>query len=322
MISIRDTITSRHYPLVNTLIILANVYVYFMVQPGGPEADDFAMAYGLVPARYTTPEVWAELPLWVQLFPFVSFMFLHANFWHLLGNMWFLHIFGDNVEDRLGHARYLVFYFLCGLASGFTHLYFNAHSHYPAIGASGAIAGVMGAYFLLYPTARVLTLIPIIIIPYFVEIPAVFFLGFWFFLQFWGAAGDSGGGAGIAWWAHVGGFVAGMALLAIAPKVPRTGVSRRISRVTRKDSTPRLQVLRPDPGQDEADVYGALSLTRREAAEGVTKILNVPLGIRQRMVTVTVPAGVEDGTLLHYPGLGRMSHDNGRGDLYLRVTIR
>lgn len=321
MIPIRDTISSRHYPLVNTAIIAINVYVYFAIQPRGMDAEDFAFIYGLVPARYSTPGVWDNVGLGVQLLPFVSFMFLHGGFWHLLGNMWSLYIFGDNVEDRLGHFRYIVFYLACGLASGFTHMYFNWHSEYPAIGASGAVAGVMGAYFLLYPKSRVLTLIPIIIIPYFVEIPAVLFLGLWFLLQFWGAAGDTGGGAGIAWWAHVGGFVAGMFLLVLAPRVPQAGVSRRIEAATRKNGTHRLQMVRPRTINGDPDVYGEIALSRHEALYGATKTVGIPAGLRQRMVTVPVPPGVTDGSFLKVAGLGNAKQDGTRGDLYLRVHI-
>jgi membrane associated rhomboid family serine protease len=126
--------------------------------------------------------------------------------------MWMLYIFGDNVEDHLGPFRYVAFYFLCGIFSGAFHLFTNIHSNVPVIGASGAIAGVMGAYLLLYPGARILTLIPIFIFPLFIEIPAYFFLGFWFLLQFLNAAGSIHGASEIAWWAHVGGFMAGLLL--------------------------------------------------------------------------------------------------------------
>ena len=130
-----------------------------------------------MPARYTVPEISGYFSIGQQVFSFVSFMFIHGGFWHLLGNMWSLYILGDNVEDRLGPLRYLAFYLLCGITSGLTHIIINHHSQLPTIGASGAIAGVMGAYFILYPKSKILTLIPIFIIPYFVEIPAFFFNG-------------------------------------------------------------------------------------------------------------------------------------------------
>jgi len=142
-------------------------------------------------------------------------MFLHGGWLHLFGNMLYLWIFGDNVEDRLGHLRYLIFYLLSGIGASFVHIWLNPSSRLPTIGASGAIAGVMGAYFTLYPRARVITLLPFFFFFYLVEIPAFFFLGFWFILQF-----VSGSTAlltrlphgGIAWWAHVGGFLFGATL--------------------------------------------------------------------------------------------------------------
>ncbi|MDL1968771.1 MAG: rhomboid family intramembrane serine protease [Deltaproteobacteria bacterium] len=130
--------------------------------------------YGLVPARYTIPQIASYSTTGQQLVSLITFMFLHSGFWHLLGNMWSLYIFGDNIEERLGHLRYLAFYMICGLASGLCHLVFNYNSTMPTIGASGAIAGVIGAYFILFPKAKILTLIPIFFIPYFIEIPAFF----------------------------------------------------------------------------------------------------------------------------------------------------
>jgi membrane associated rhomboid family serine protease len=144
-------------------------------------------------------------------------MFLHGGWLHLLSNMLALYIFGDNVEDRIGHGRYLMFYLLCGLIAAVTHISFNSASLLPTIGASGAISGVLGAYFILYPRARVITLIPLFILPWFVEIPAVFYLGFWFLSQVWSGALSIVSGAqavgGVAFLAHVGGFVAGLLLV-------------------------------------------------------------------------------------------------------------
>ncbi len=179
MIPLRDTIQSKSYPVVNTSIIVLNGLIFLVELGQGSKLNQFIFNYGLVPAR-------------LEVFAFLSFMFIHGGFWHLLGNMWSLYIFGDNVEDRLGSIRYLVFYLFCGWASGLTHLFTNWHSEIPTIGASGAIAGVMGAYLILYPRSRILTLIPIFFIPYFIEIPAFFFLGIWFFIQFLSAAGTHG----------------------------------------------------------------------------------------------------------------------------------
>ncbi len=142
--------------------------------------------------------------------------------------MWFLYIFGDNVEDRLGHLRYLVFYLLCGLAAGASHLVLNWHSNVPTIGASGAIAGVMGAYLILYPRARILTLLPIFFFFTFIEVPAFFFLGIWFLFQFLIAAATAGQPGGIAWGAHIGGFVFGIVFLKIFELVPKTGASEEM----------------------------------------------------------------------------------------------
>jgi membrane associated rhomboid family serine protease len=148
-------------------------------------------------------------------------MFLHGGWLHLIGNMWVLYLFGDNVEDRMGPARYLAFYLLCGLAASLTHYAINPGSTVPTLGASGAISGVLGAYLLLFPTARVITLVPVFIIPFFFEIPAVVYLGFWFVMQLFSGTLSLAGAEppeGVAWWAHVGGFVTGMALLPVFKK--------------------------------------------------------------------------------------------------------
>ncbi len=212
MIPIRDTIPHRRTPYVTYAIIALNAVVFLYELGLGPTAlQRFFMHYGIVPARYADPRIARHFGLLEQVAPFFTSMFLHGGFMHILGNMWMLWIFGDNVEDWFGHAGYAVFYVFCGVASGLLHLMFNWGSPIPTVGASGAIAGVMGAYFLLYPRARVLTLVPIFFFLTFMELPAYFFLGLWFLLQFLSgtmavAAGMAGG---IAWWAHVGGFLAG-----------------------------------------------------------------------------------------------------------------
>jgi len=232
MFPIRDTIPSKNYPVVNNTIIGINIILFLFEMSQGANLDRFVYIYGLVPARYSMPQISSYFTTGQQLLSWLSFMFLHGGFWHLLGNMWFLYIFGDNVEDRLGPFRYLVFYLLCGITSGLSHLLFNLHSNMPTIGASGAIAGVMGAYLILHPNSKILTLIPIIFIPWFIEIPAFFFLGFWFILQFLSAAGSHGNIGGIAWWAHIGGFVFGIVFLKIFLMLPETGVSSKMRRVT------------------------------------------------------------------------------------------
>ena len=321
MIPIRDTLSSKNYPLVNNLIIAANVVVYLVQMSQGPGLDRFIYIYGLVPARYSVPRLAAYFSFGDQVFALLSFMFLHGGFWHLLGNMWSLYIFGDNVEDRLGSPRYLLFYLLCGLASGLSHLLLNLHSNVPTIGASGAIAGVMGAYFILYPNARILTLIPILIIPWFVEIPAFFFLGFWFVLQFINAAGSQAHGGGIAWWAHIGGFVFGIVLLKLMVSLPTTGASARVRQVTVKRKTHRLQVIRPTGDHDRVDLFGTIAISPHEAAAGTRKLVNIPWGFQKRLFNVAVPAGVEAGSLLRLKGMGRQLPDGRRGDLLLKVTV-
>ena len=151
-------------------------------------------------------------------------MFLHAGWFHLIGNMWFLWIFGDNVEDRLGHFRFLVFYLICGALASLAHILFNLNSVIPSVGASGAVAGVLGAYLVTYPFARVLTLIPLFFLWPVVELPAILVLGFWFLVQLLNGtapvavASETAGG--VAWWAHIGGFLAGIVLLLILAKPP------------------------------------------------------------------------------------------------------
>jgi rhomboid family protein len=321
MIPIRDTIPSKNYPIANTTIIGINVIIYLIEMAQGPNLDRFVYMYGLVPARYSIPQIASYFTFGQQALSLVSFMFLHGGFWHILGNMWFLYIFGDNVEDRLGPFRYLVFYLLCGLVSGLSQLFFNFHSNVPTIGASGAIAGVMGAYLILHPHSKILTLIPIIFIPWFIEIPAFFFLGFWFFFQFINAAGSHGHISGIAWWAHIGGFVFGMVCLKIFLALPETGVSEKLRRVTAKRKTHRLQVIRPVGPGTAPHLYGTINITPFEAMIGTQKLVNIPWGFQKRIVKVKVPPGVKEGSKLRLKGLGKITGDDQRGDLYLKVMI-
>jgi membrane associated rhomboid family serine protease len=218
MFPIRDEIPSRRAPVVTWALIAVNVAV-FAYQFLLPEASlaSFVYRFGLVPARITDPE-WAL----AVGFPspgygsFLSSMFLHGGLLHLSSNMWTLWIFGDNVEDRMGRAKFLLFYIACGFAAGWIHWLFNASSTIPTVGASGAIAGVMGGYLLLYPHARVLTLIPVFFYPLFVRVPAIVYLGVWIVSQLYSGAMSLGQGddaGGIAWWAHVGGFGAGVLLV-------------------------------------------------------------------------------------------------------------
>lgn len=322
MIPIRDTIPTRHRPVVNLTLIGINAVVFLVQMTQGAELDRFVYFYGLVPARFSDPRIAAYFSPLQQLFSLLAFMFLHGSFWHILGNMWSLYIFGDNVEDRLGSPRYLAFYLMCGLASGISHLFLNWHSNIPTIGASGAIAGVMGAYLILFPASKILTLIPIIFIPWFVEIPAAFFLGVWFLLQFLNAAGSHGAASGIAWWAHIGGFVFGILFLKLFQLVPSTGITEKIGPVTEKQATSHLQVIQPRGSRDTPDLHGTIEISPREAASGTRKLVNVPWGFYTRMLRVTVPAGIAQGSSLRLKGMGRQIPDGGRGDLYLKVQIR
>lgn len=210
MIPLRDTIPSRHPPFM-TIIMIAACTVAFLYTVNLPPAaaNRLFLSYGLIPARVLTMDFTGGM----RFLSFFSSMFLHGNWGHLLSNMWALWLFGDNIEDRMGSFRFLLFYLAGGVAAGLVHVFTNPLETAPAIGASGAVAGVMGAYFLLYPTARIVTLVPIFFFPLFIRIPAFFYLGGWFLLQLiQGTAAFLGvsSAGGIAWWAHVGGFVTGM----------------------------------------------------------------------------------------------------------------
>lgn len=321
MIPIRDAIQSKNYPIVNTAIIGLNVVLFLMQLLQGQRVTQFIITYGLVPARYSVPEIAIHFSFGQQVLALFSFMFIHGGFWHLLGNMWSLYIFGDNVEDRLGPIRYLLFYLLCGLTSGLSHLFINWHSQIPTIGASGAIAGVMGAYLILYPKSKILTLIPIFFIPYFIEIPAIFFLGIWFVIQFLSAAGAQAQAGGIAWWAHIGGFVFGIIFLKLFLKIPEVGMTSKIRPATSKRKTPRLQVVKATGSAEDPHRYGHFSITPREAQFGTRKLVNIPGGSRKRLIRITVPPGVKHGTVLRLAGMGKMRDGGQRGDLYLKVLI-
>lgn len=321
MIPIRDTIESKNYPVVNSLIIGINVFLYFVSLAQGEAFNRFILLYGLVPARYSVPHIADYFTFSQQVISFFSFMFLHGGFWHLLGNMWSLYIFGDNVEDSLGSLRYLLFYILCGVASGLFHLIINWQSTIPTIGASGAIAGVMGAYILLYPRSKILTLIPIFFIPYFVELSAFFFLGLWLVLQFINAAGSGAEGGGIAWWAHIGGFLFGIIFLKLFQMVPQLGVSHQVRRKTIRTKTPRLQAIHTVATGNDPHLYGSMTITPKEASSGTKKLVNMPWAFQKRLFSIKVPAGVRQGTTLRLVGMGRQMN-GGRGDLYLRVLIR
>jgi membrane associated rhomboid family serine protease len=204
MIPLRDVIPSRTTPYITVTIIALNALAWLFEVSLDPETlNRFLTVYGVVPAYFAAPTL-------------ITSMFLHGSWMHIIGNMWYLWIFGDNVEDRLGHGRFIVFYLLCGIAAALGQVVMDPSSTLPTIGASGAIAGVMGAYFVLYPHSRVLTLLPLIIIWEVIELPAFVLLGFWFLMQLFSAGtiavtASSHGNGGVAFAAHVAGFLTGVA---------------------------------------------------------------------------------------------------------------
>jgi membrane associated rhomboid family serine protease len=208
MIPLRDTIPSQRLPVVTISLIGANVLVFlWQLSLSDAQLQHFFASWGVVPRRFTNPRLQANY--WTLL----SSMFLHGGWMHIIGNMWSLWIFGDNVEDRLGRGWFLGFYVLSGLAAGVLHIVTNPLSRIPTVGASGAIAGVMGAYILLFPHATVLTLVPIFIFMEVVELPAILFLGIWFLsnlLSGLGSLSAPSNAGGVAWWAHIGGFLVGL----------------------------------------------------------------------------------------------------------------
>jgi membrane associated rhomboid family serine protease len=201
MIPLRDVIPSRTTPYITVTIIVLNALAWLFEISLGDSLPLFLQTYGVVPADFRVSTL-------------ITSMFLHGSWMHVIGNMWYLWIFGDNVEDRLGHGRFIVFYLLCGMIAALGQIATDPGSTLPTIGASGAIAGVMGAYFVLYPRSRVLTLIMLIIFWEVIELPAVVLLGFWFVMQLFSAGTiavtASTGGGGVAFAAHVAGFIVGM----------------------------------------------------------------------------------------------------------------
>lgn len=242
MIPLKDDAPRATTPYINYFLLAANILVFLYQQTlalGGPAyLNAFVRDFGVVPVRIPIWLSGGDVPLQyvhllgtryvnggAALLPILTSMFLHGGWLHLIFNMWWLWIFGDNVEDYLGHFTYLVFYLVCGILATLTHIVFNYHSPIPSLGASGAIAGILGAYFLLYPSARVLTLVPFLFV-FFLWIPAWVILGYWFVVQFLTGAAtaispQTAATGGVAVWAHVGGFVAGFLLIKAFPARPR-----------------------------------------------------------------------------------------------------
>lgn len=211
MIPLKDDVRSRSFPIMNWVLIGSNVFVFFVTLSFGPHAEKIMSVFGVVPKRFL-----AHIGVFQTLTIFTS-MFLHGGWAHIFSNMLALYIFGDNVEDRMGSWRYLLFYLLCGIAAAALYIFFNQNSTIPTIGASGAISGVLGAYIVLFPRARVMTLVLLIFIPWFIDIPAVIYIGAWFASQLLNGmltiVNGAQGFGGIAWWAHVGGFMTGIILV-------------------------------------------------------------------------------------------------------------
>ena len=225
MIPFRDNIPSRRYPFVTVGLILANTLAFFYELSLSPQ-DLKALidTSGVTPAHLSLAGQSPVGNLGIFFSSSLSGMFLHGGWFHLIGNMWYLWIFGDNVEDCVGHLRFLIFYLLCGALASLAHIVFNLGSSIPSVGASGAVAGVLGAYLISYPFARVLTLIPLFLIWPVVELPAVLVLGFWFLVQLLNGTASvavaSETAGGIAWWAHIGGFLSGVVLILMLAKAP------------------------------------------------------------------------------------------------------
>ncbi|MFZ5477708.1 MAG: rhomboid family intramembrane serine protease [Myxococcota bacterium] len=214
MIPIRDSLRSRRFPIVTVGLIAANLAAFVHEMMLGPAAlQPFVVEHAVVPARLLAGVAAGGLGAAQQGLTILSSMFLHGDLLHFLGNMWFLWIFGDNVEDRFGRVGYAVFYVIAGVIAAMSQVLFAPGSEVPMIGASGAVAGVLGAYARFYPGARVLAVVPIFVFLQWTELPALFFLGLWFLLQ---VVSSVSGAVGVAWWAHIAGFVAGLALSFLA----------------------------------------------------------------------------------------------------------
>ena len=208
------------------LLIAASIWFFLLELSQGPALNQMILALGVVPARYAAPHHLQKTTFAGSLIPLLAAMFLHGGWLHLLGNMLFLFVFGRSIEDRFGHLRFLVIYLLAGLGGNLLHILLNPTSRVPTIGASGAIAGILGAYFVTFPAARITTLIPLFFFFWTVELPALFLLGYWFLIQFFTGfqmlAIQSATGGGVAWWGHVGGFLAGLLLaLTLQPRTRR-----------------------------------------------------------------------------------------------------
>ena len=218
MIPLRDNIPSRRFPIVNVILIIANIIAFFYELSLGDHLERYIFQYGIIPARFVNDiSNLGSVPIKNIIIPFFTAIFLHGGWYHILSNMLYLWIFGDNVEDRMGHFKYLIFYLFCGITSSLAHIITNLSSPIPTIGASGAISGVLGAYFIIFPEARIMTLLPFGFFLQIAAIPAFLFLGFWFISQTLNGIASLAvrtyiNSGGVAWWAHIGGFVTGFVI--------------------------------------------------------------------------------------------------------------
>jgi membrane associated rhomboid family serine protease len=217
MFPIQDSVPSRSVPVVTRALILINVVVFFFELSLSRESIiQLFYLFGVVPARFTDPEWAASIGFPIgSYWSLLTHQFLHGGWLHIVANMWTLWIFGDNVEDRMGPLRFIIFYLVCGVLAALTQVLVTPDATIPSVGASGAIAGVLGAYLLFFPTARLIVLIPILFFPFFFELPAVIFLVLWFFIQLFSGTAMLASPqqvGGIAFWAHIGGFMAGVLL--------------------------------------------------------------------------------------------------------------
>lgn len=227
MIPLKDSNPTERFPIITVVFIALNILVFlYQASLGDDAVASFIGAFSLVPARLLHAGTALPGPVPVGITIFTS-QFLHGGLLHLTGNMLYLWIFGNNVEDAMGRSRFIVFYLLCGAMASMAHALMNAQSNIPMIGASGAISGILGAYVLLHPRARVLTLFTLGFFIRMIEVPAMMVLGFWFVFQFLNAV-VAKGAAGVAWYAHIGGFLAGLALIVLFKRsdVPLWGKRR------------------------------------------------------------------------------------------------
>ncbi|MCS7203808.1 MAG: rhomboid family intramembrane serine protease [Thermodesulfovibrio sp.] len=214
MIPLRDCLPRRYTPYITWLIIGLNTLVFiFELMLSEKKLQYLIYIFGIIPARYMLVDTLPVDPFYY--IPFLTSMFLHGGWFHLISNMWIMWIFADNVEDKMGSFRFLIFYILCGIGAGWIHCLVNPTSTIPTVGASGAISGVLGAYMLMFPRAKVITLVPILFFPFFFALPAIFYILLWFLIQLLSGFGSllaPQNIGGVAWWAHIGGFLFGVIL--------------------------------------------------------------------------------------------------------------